>query len=363
MIFLLSILLAFHSTVFARQESLEELDVLLLSKNRSKKHKKKYVKPLLSRIKNIESKENIDIIFTLPPLIREKLEEDGFKGTFKPYNPSIIKTTEGYDVICRTSNYSPPDYKTLVPNDIHANKNFFLRYDKNFKLLYEQEIAPIPSHLAKKINKHLQIEDCRIFHWNGGCWLVGASSIGQKHYLPKIAIAQLTCFDNKEPVSIESFTLFYGPDQKRAEKNWMPLVDNQKLKFIYSYEPFMVLEVNIETGTSEQVLSYSSPLDFSRFRGSAAPISFENGYLMMVHERLRKFDYIHRFLFLDKNFNVTKLSLPFKFTGTDIEYCTSMTIDHSGNNLVIPIGVYDKEAKILIVDLDYVKGLLQDIQI
>jgi len=354
MFILLWLLLLCSPRILAHQESLEQLDRLLLSKSVPNADKEKYVKAILPLVRNIEYKDIIDVNFTLP-LLRE-----GPSVPYRPFNPSILKTEEGYDVICRLSNYSIPSYKTIIPDGPYLNKNIFLKYDKNFNLLFEQEML-FPSHLEHKVNKNWQVEDVRICRWNNDWWLISTAVPPQYYwYVPKVAICKIDYPGQDVPI-IQSLTLFNGPEAKRAEKNWLHIFEGDKLRLIYSYDPFILMEPNIETGTCKTVLHYSPKLDFSRFRGSAAPINFEDGYLLMVHERLQHFNYTHRFLYLDKQFNITKISQPFTLANEGIDYCTSMTIDHSGKNLILPIGVYDREAKILVVDLEYVKGLLYDI--
>ncbi len=165
--------------MFAHQQSLEELDQLLLSKSIPQADKTKYIEPMLSFVKSLEHKDAIDITFTLP-LIRE-----GHSDTFLPLNPSIIKTDGGYDIICKTTNLKCPGYQPIIPGETPSIRNFFLRYDKNFNLLNEQKMH-IPSHLTVNINDAWQVEDCRTFHWNESYWLIGCALI--KPRLPKVAM-------------------------------------------------------------------------------------------------------------------------------------------------------------------------------
>ncbi len=360
MLYLLMLIqLLCSSLIFSQKESLRELDQLILSKSISKADKEKYIQPMLALLRNLESKEIIDVTFTLP-LIKE-----GHSETYVPLNPSIIKTANGYDIMCKVTNLKIPDYRTIVSGDTPKIRNFFLRYDKDFNLLSEQEIT-IPSHLTKNINEAYQVEDGRIFYWDNSHWLVGCSAIKSSNWLQKVAVCRLSCelnsFDHFPRPTIETLALFHGPEERRHEKNWMPIVRQEKLRFIYSYDPFILIEPNMENGTFKTVLSYSPKLDFSYSRGSAAPIDFDNGYLMVVHERVQNYSYTHRFLYLDAEFRITKISLPFTFTHVGVEFCTSMTFDHSGENLLIGVGIEDKEAKIIILDPEYVKGLLFDIK-
>lgn len=356
---LLCVQLLYSSCIFTQQASLAELDQLLLSKSNAQTDREKNIVSMLPLLRNLEYKEAIDINFTLP-LIKE-----GHSATYLPLNPSIRRADRGYDVICKATNLNIPGYQPIIQGESPRLKNFFLRYDKEFNLLHEQEM-PIPSDLAKNIIEAYQVEDCRMFYWDKSHWFIGCSPIITHSYLPKVAVCKLGCnldyCDSDSLVAIESLALFHGPKSELCEKNWMPIIEEGKLRFIYSYDPFMLLEPNLQNGTCETVLNYSPSLDFSRFRGSAAPIDFEDGYLMMVHERVLTYTYTHRFLYLDRKFRITKISLPFTFTHVGVEFCTSMVMDHSGENILMGIGIKDKEAKVLVVDFEYVKGLLIDIK-
>lgn len=104
--------------------------------------------------------------------------------------------------------------------------------------------------------------------------------------------------------------------------------------------------------------------DFSHFSPSAAPIEFEDGNLLLVCETIsvdqQRYN-LHRFLFLDKNLNVKKLSKPFVFKHKGKEWCTEMTIDHPNNQCVISIHIENKEFWVCSVSLDIIRSLLESI--
>lgn len=355
MLFILCIFLGFGNTALSgTKESLAELDMLILSKNVLQDEKDKLRKRMIPYIRNIEYTKSIDIDFNLPVL------KEGHSETYVSYNPSIVKTNKGFHVICRASNFKLPRYIPVIRGEPRKNKSFFLTYDESFNLIDEQEIV-FPSELMKNIRQHDQVTDCRLIDWNGTQWLIGWACMPSSAWLQKLALCKLENSANTGHRMVQSLTIFFGPQANRSEKNWMPIIKNNNLRFIYSYDPFVLLAPNIENGECQTVLSYSPILDFSRFRGSAAPIDFENGYLMMIHEVFHYKKYLHRFVYLNKDFVITKVSLPFTFTHVGVEFCLAMTIDHSGKNLVIPIGIQDEQAKILVVNLEYVKALLHDI--
>ena len=79
--------------------------------------------------------------------------------------------------------------------------------------------------------------------------------------------------------------------------NWMPQVDGDELRLIYSVDPTRILSVS---GT----VLHDGPASVAAesFRGSSQAIDFDDGWLMVVHEveqvnnRRR---YFHRFVWMD----------------------------------------------------------------
>jgi len=62
------------------------------------------------------------------------------------------------------------------------------------------------------------------------------------------------------------------------------------------------------------------------FRGSASPIHYNDEWLCLVHfvEYSKPRKYYHCFVKLNKHFIPQKISLPFTFQSTSIEYCISI---------------------------------------
>ena len=96
------------------------------------------------------------------------------------------------------------------------------------------------------------------------------------------------------------------------------------------------------------------------FAGSAGPLPFDDGYLALVHQFSYEEGryYFHRFIYLDKDFKLTRLSKPFTFLHSGIEYCCGMTFDPSCQNLLMTIGIEDRQAGLVTVNLETVRGLL-----
>ncbi len=286
------------------------------------------------------------------PLIAE-----GSTVTYNPSNPSIQKTVKGYQVICRTVNYAQKgamEFYSLDPNDpTIRTRNFLLDYDKDFKLLAQNEIIEdLPRERAYSEVKGL--EDCRLVNVNGENWFI--SSV---HDVTPQKIVQSLCklSDNK----VEKFLPLKSPKDAKFEKNWLPFVKDGELHVIYSSDPLLVYKIDRTNGALTQVANNEHALDFTRFRGSAGPIEFDGGLLMLLHEVAisdQRF-YMHRFVFMDNNFVIQKISEPFTFLHKGIEYCCGMTLDHKGGKCIMTLGYEDRKAYIADIDTDDVRVLLK----
>lgn len=283
---------------------------------------------------------------------------------YHPMNPSILKREGGYTVICRSVNYTQQgakDFQTPDEKGIYRSRNFVLEYDPSFQLRSQKELVEIFSR--ERIGAPLVqgLEDCRIFEFQGTPWFSCTTTDTNPTGSVQISLGRLGRAETLVP--IEYFMPLKGPDPYRCEKNWLPFVYENQLRMVYQYDPFMIYAPDINTGVCKCVYSYMPEYDFSSFRGSAGPVAFNDGYLILVHEVALLPDaqrvYMHRFLFLNRDWQITQTSKPFIFKHKGVEYCCSMTLDHSGNKLLLPIGLEDREALICFVDCKVVRSMLR----
>jgi tetratricopeptide (TPR) repeat protein len=315
---------------------------------------------ILFYVHNLKNANIKPITFDFP------LINEGRPERYVPMNPSIQKTEEGYKVICRTVNYlqhGARNYQSIDgnPTIIVRTKNVLLKYDKEFNLLSQNEIRESLPRKRFPIWNIEGLEDCRLFELNNQTWFTCTTLDTNPNHVTQISLCKLS----EEPVDnivwVESLVPLKGPDPRRHEKNWLPFVKDNAIHIVYSTHPFILYKPNIETGENETVLRYEPTHDLTHLWGSAAPLPFDEGYLMLNHENVQTENgriYLHRFVFLDKDFKVKKLSLPFTYMHAGVEYCPGMTIDHAGKNLIMTIGNEDREAYIVTVDLDTIRNLL-----
>lgn len=338
-----------------KEEGYAALNRLILKKGIPYTVKENAFRNLLFYVKNIKSSGLKPIEIDLP-LISEKMKE-----RYRPMNPSLQKTETGYSLICRTVNWTQEggkNYRSLDPEDpTIRTKNFLIEYDREFNVLSQKEI--IENLPRERAPSRIQgLEDCRLINFENNSWLIAVS-----YDIVPGAVSQVLCHFVNDPdkncVSIDKMVHLKGANPS-CEKNWLPFRQGNDIYAIYYYDPFVVYKLNRETGECETVIRYETDFDFSHFRGSATPIAFDEGYLLLVHEvtftEVR--NYTHRFVYLDKNFAIKKVSYPFTFFHKGIEYCSGLTMDHLGKECILSIGVEDRMAVLLTIDLPTLRSML-----
>ena len=244
------------------------------------------------------------------------------------------------------------------------NRNFLLQYDKDFHLLSQKEIVDTLSDPQKfKPHRNIEgIEDIRLINYKEQLWFTCTTQDMTPHHVPQIGLFQLSNASEKTSLSTESFFSLPGPSPSICEKNWLPFVKDGMLHAIYSYDPFIIYKIDPLEKTCKQVQCEEQQYDFSNFRGSASPIPFDDGYLLLIHQLSFNNEgrvYLHKFVYLNKDFKITHTSRPFTYQHQGVEYCCGMTIDHLGSDLIMSIGIEDAQAFLAFVDLKTVRSLLK----
>jgi hypothetical protein len=139
---------------------------------------------------------------------------------------------------------------------------------------------------------------------------------------------------------------------QQHEKNWMPLSIDGKLTWIYSLDPTAILPGPLR----------ECPFRLDHLRGGAAT-ELDDGYLCVAHESIDTGAgriYLHRFVWLDAEFNVTGVSRSWIFAHHGVEFAAGIVCD--GDEILISYGVEDREAWIMRVSLDDLENRMEWIQ-
>lgn len=181
---------------------------------------------------------------TLPPV---KINLSGEYEFLDGYNASTIlyKDTE-----LTISRYT----KTLASNAL-LNLNDHLAYQYN---LYHEKLLPT-------LNKEIENtpHDPRIFIWKNKLYMLFNTELPTVSKLRRnlmdvrvtreMRLSTLE-FDNNKSLKVARTVTLSMPNQIPIEKNWAPLVYNNKLYLIYSlYPELIVLEPNLKTGKCKEI--------------------------------------------------------------------------------------------------------------
>jgi tetratricopeptide (TPR) repeat protein len=201
------------------------------------------------------------------------------------------------------------------------------------------------------------LEDVRWVRHEGRVWFTATCcQVPGSGGWPRVVLGLMT----PDLCGVERVTrLDYGQQGEGArEKNWVPWSRRGGLFLIYSYDPFVVLRVDPETGSWMEEQRWTPPFNASRWKGSTTPVPWEDGHwLMLVHETAYMLGsdgqwaysvYAHRFVEIaDDTLTVTRYSRPFTWerqgtAGACIEYAAGLARHH--DDLIVTYGVEDREA-------------------
>jgi hypothetical protein len=331
-------------------------DILYLSNVLSRKEEGKFACDLL--LLNLNTPENIRkkvlIIqqgMIISPIINRKRLMFPILYPFRPMNFFLTKTDDGYFGILRTVNYLVDNDGSYKHEGIWKTENFFIRFDTDYNLVYFNKLND--DNISNKININSLVigyEDCRLIDNN--TFICSTAEFNDKG-TPQIAICKFDIDNIKSVIPLR----LYNDD--RVEKNWIPF-PGDKRKFIYSFFPFVILNVNDDNQC--YISNYIEwTLSFEGFRGSSTFIPYNNGYLTLIHycssETAPK-SYYHRLLWFDVQFETGLISTSFTFENRQIEYCLSINISHDMKSLIFTYSVYDDRTSIGEIPLRKLDSLL-----
>lgn len=312
--------------------------------------------------------------FYLPQIKSESIDRIEDLMLLQHYNPSSCSfefsksnTNDShlYEGIFRTVNYTINDKgHYLYPpnmNYIHT-ENFWVTLDKN-KVVNQHRITISPNVKSehKRVYHSIQgLEDGRHIFYKDKLYASFTSfEYGRD---PKASLVLTHINHHKNYIIDKIVPLKYEED--KIQKNWVPFIYNDKLCFVYSYEPFVILEVNPDNGECKEIMKKEFNLKFHELRGSAPPIWIEEYqcYLILIHEVIfndtRK--YIHRFLMFDKDFNLLKTSVPFYFYKLFIEFSLSVIYDNNSKKIIVPFSYKDGESFLATIDFKDIEWIPND---
>lgn len=285
---------------------------------------------------------------------------------YAPCNPSIVKTDEGYVVCCRAVSYTidaAQRYIAAEPDGVFRSRNVLLRLDRDLAFLGQAEVRDPDRVLSPLRDAPVRgLEDARLFVRDGR--LAFTCTTTEHHPAGPHRISLVTVDGAGSVVRHVPLT---GHGDDRPQKNWLPYCDGTTgaLHAVYAYEPLEVLRIEPETGRCGVAFSRRTGRNLEGLRGSAGPVELPpalgGGWLLLVHYVAfhGRRNYLQRFLRFDEQWNLRRASRPFTFRGGEIEFPAGACLSHSGADLLVTLGVEDREAWLCRIPLAKVLDLLQ----
>lgn len=317
----------------------------------------------------------LDIIQCRPINITLDPKWHPLNPTIIPYpyidNDSNIESIKRYMLITRTVNYLRHGniFDVNHPKNTLITRNFFLNLDSNYNTIRQNEIIENLNRIRYD-KPYLGLEDCRMFVFKGKLWFTCTNWDTHPELFARISLCRLNfnIYDDNvnnlnNTINVEFLLKLQPPHYERNEKNWIPFTSSNypdQILLLYSFNPLIIYSPSLDNGKLTTIVNKDFGLDLSRFRGGSTPILFDNGFLFVIHEAYdrEKRYYSHRFVWFDHSFDNVKISLPFYFREKTIEFCSGLSYSHIPNEIILTIGVDDREIYLITVNTDLIRSKL-----
>ena len=281
------------------------------------------------------------------------------EGGWTSMNPSVANVDGRIKVILRSVNYTMDEEgryliqgtngEANATNPIHT-RNHLLDLTTSFNLSLSEEVLPPEGYPAPAYNLVVGFEDMRLFAWRGALWTISNVREQNPDGWCEQTLARIG------PTNRLTDVKPLLPTVRAHEKNWMPWVIGDQLKFVYR------LGTTVDPKTME-MKSQSTPFNVDALSGGSQVIPFQGGFLCLVHEARHRPDngkryYQHRFVMIaNHGTGLMSITPPFYFHEKVIEFAAGLAWHPDGERLMISYGREDKEAWIATVDWHDIAGM------
>ena len=264
---------------------------------------------------------------------------------YKPMNPSIYRFGNRLMMIQRTVNYiiTPAGHYDMRGDDAIRTRNWLLELNDDLTIAAANEILPPLDMPDPLYNLVIGFEDCRLFVWKDQLWSTSTvRELNQPGYC-QITLARI---DKQEDGSYRYSNWRVIEPQGvdlQHQKNWMPMVIGDDLRFIYSADPVRIID---DQGATVSLNPVSIASD--SFRGGSQAIRFDDGWLAIIHESHNMPDsrrrYMHRFVKYSADHKLVAYTEAFHIYKLGIEFAAGLAINLTTGALVVSFGLADKES-------------------
>ena len=307
-------------------------------------HNKSRLDSLVDIVKYINTKKfHLDNTWSNIHYYIEPLASDTYKGKYTKY---FFPYFEEYQVSsCSILNYNGRMLMNTryVNYSIDSKGGYHMRSadgnvkTKNGMVFLDSKYYPIDDvtimreEPEKTYPSNIEgLEDVRLFVFNDKVHF--SSSTKNLTDTGKIVIA-VGEYDVTDSV-MKNIKVIEPPQPSQCEKNWIPIPDNcgivvkNKMNFIFGWNPLQIGAVS-DTNKLEIHTTYSTPVFFSRLRGSSNLFEYDGRYWCVTHfvRYTTPRVYYHCLMAFNRETLIPEIySTPFCFKKLAIEYCLGLHI-------------------------------------
>jgi hypothetical protein len=278
---------------------------------------------------------------------------------YVPKNPALVRVGERVFINVCLVNYAHERGRVFVSNDpdgVIRTRSAVLEWDPHAATVKSERESAIELPDGWPIAPIIRgLEDQRWVAHAGGVWLTATTyHVTGRQGEPRVVLGRMQ--DDLSGVA-RLVRLSYEREQ-RCEKNWLPWSVGGELFLIYSYDPFVVLRADPETGVCTEAVRWTPPWSARRWRGGAPPVPHPERperFVMLVHETVRREHdtvYLHRFVELsarldasgERELRLERYGRLFSFDHHGVEYACGL-LDRGNGTLLVTFGSEEREAR------------------
>ena len=295
-------------------------------------------------------------------------------------NPSIFFDGDRLRMILRKVNYALWNCDDQYRFTSQYGPLWYITPDDDRRLKTVNYLCELTDDnlISKKINTDnfdkeplwdfVGLEDARLVRWNGKLYGTGVRRDTTTNGQGRMELSELD--ENGNEISRVRIKA-PGKNDSYCEKNWMPILD-MPYHYVKWCNPVEIVKVNPETGDSETVLLKEQPQDLEYYntnnmgiRGSSQVVTWGDYRIAITHmcelwinEKKQKCGtgYFEQFIVWDKDWNIVKLSEPFRFANVGIEFTNGLA--YKDGTFYIPFALQDNFTFMVTIGEDLVREFI-----
>jgi len=241
----------------------------------------------------------------------------------------------------------------VPPPDGFQSSSWFAEFDSSLRIKRLDRIDDSAVGIDRQAWNRL--EDCRLFRWKDAWWFTATWVLQEQPHVCQVALCRL------EGSKVVEWHLLPSPEGSQMEKNWMPQVDGDTLRWIHWIDPMQVLTFG-GGGLSCKRLGRYGRLE--KWAGSSQLVRYRDGWLCVIHFRYNwrgEIFYAHRCVELTDDLQLRRMSPSFVFETEGVEFCAGLYL--TDTHMVLSYGVWDREARLIRLELSVLDAMLRPLYV